>query len=92
MANEKSKGEVLAQEVSDMLNGFASTEMINFVKQMGREHRTLQQLFTKLCVRWFEHLHDCGERGQYDGRNEASVQLARAIFEKCYEDVHLPLI
>jgi hypothetical protein len=48
------------------------------VSAMARDHRTLQQHMTRLAVEWFEYLAAL-EPGQYDLRNEASVQLAKAI-------------
>ena len=46
-----------------------------FAEAMSRQHRTLQQNFTGACVAWLQHLASLDE-GQYDLRNEASVQLA----------------
>lgn len=46
---------------------------------MSREHRTLQQGFTRLAVAW---ILDLAKREHYDLRNEASVTLAKKIVEK----------
>ena len=48
------------------------------IKGMAIEHRTLQQAFTGLCLKWLCHLAELPEN-RYDGRNEASVKMAKAI-------------
>lgn len=66
------------QMVSDMLNsmGFNPEE---FCKQFTKEHRTLQQNFTRLCINW---LCTCASDDyRYDGRNEASHLIAKALIE-----------
>ena len=47
-----------------------------FVERMSREHRTLQQTFTRLCIKWLQHL---SQTEHYDLRNEASVEFAKSI-------------
>ena len=63
-----------------------------FVDEMSREHRTIQQSFTRLCVAWLMHLGlDVHE--QYDDRNAASVRLGRAFVENIPHDIrNLPTI
>jgi len=61
-----------------------------FAELMGREHRTLQQNFTKLCIAWFVHLSKVKE-GWYDLRNEASVKLGKEFVKKI-ENLYLPFI
>lgn len=66
---------------------FNVEEMVNWI---NRQHRTLQQSFTRLCVAWLKHLASLNEN-QYDARNEASVKLAKKIM-KNVEDDNLPFI
>ena len=63
------------------------------VATMHNEHRTLQQAFTRFVLAWLVHLAELKE-GHYDGRNEASVRIARKLLEgvDVKYDLHLPLI
>lgn len=72
--------------VSNYVNSM-SADYKEFAQLMGREHRTLQQNFTKLCVAWLKHL---ATTEYYDLRNEASVKFAQSIQDKL--DAQLPLI
>lgn len=90
-ANELRKEAITAYEsVSRFLNGRNSQDM---VQAIARDHRTLQQAFTGLAVAWLTHLANLSE-GQYDLRNAASVDLARAITRtrEWQEQSHLPYI
>lgn len=72
--SEKSKEN--ASKVAEMLNSF-NFDYEGFCKAMCREHRTLQQSFTRLCIHW---LCECStDEYQYDGRNEASHEIAKAL-------------
>lgn len=65
-------------KVSEMLNSF-TFDYEGFCKEMTREHRTLQQSFTRLCIQW---LATCAsDEYRYDGRNEASHEIAKALME-----------
>jgi hypothetical protein len=65
--------------VSVLINTMGDGDVISkFVEAMSREHRTLQQGFTRLVVAW---ILDLAHREHYDLRNEASVMLARKIVE-----------
>ena len=64
------------QQVSDMLNSF-SFNPEKFCEEMTKEHRTLQQSFTRLSIHW---LCTCARDDyKYDGRNEASHEIAKAL-------------
>lgn len=67
-----------AQRISDLLNSFQfNPERV--CQAMTREHRTLQQSFTRLCIQW---LCTCAsDEYQFDGRNEASHEIAKALIE-----------
>ncbi len=67
-----------------------------FVEAMSQEHRTLQQQFTGLCLRWFLHLSEL-DSNWYDLRNEHSVKVAKIIRARLEEEwgsagMHVPLI
>ena len=81
-----------AKTISDYVNNM-SFDPKEFVKFMDREHRTLQQSFTGLCLHWLKHLAEL-EEGHYDGRNEASVQIAKKLLKDMdlRYDLHLPFI
>lgn len=65
-----------ASKVTEMLNSF-TFDYEGFCKAMCKEHRTLQQSFTRLCIHW---LCECAtDEYQYDGRNEASHEIAKAL-------------
>lgn len=60
-----------------------------FCEEMTREHRTLQQSFTRLCLDW---LRTCASDDyQYDARNEASHITARDLLAG-KENQFLPFI
>ena len=73
--NEEREASAANDGVSRFINRNHSSDL---VKAIAQDHRTLQQGFTILCVAWLEHLATLPE-GQYDLRNAASVDLARAI-------------
>ena len=77
------------QAISRVVNCFAP-DVDTFTDEMSRQHRTLQQGFTGLCIAWLEHL-DQLESGQYDLRNQASVELAKRIVA-AVPDRYLPCI
>lgn len=61
---------------------------------MLREHRTLQQTFTRVCVEWLKVLSTVEH---YDDRNAASVKLAKDLMsipevKDLLENAGLPLI
>lgn len=65
-----------AEKVAVMLNVFGF-DNDGFCDAMCRQHRTLQQNFTRLCIAW---LATCASDDyRYDGRNEASHEVAKAL-------------
>lgn len=84
------EGKELARTVSNSLNCFGFDSRA-FCEQMKQEHRTLQQNFTRLCVAWLETLANM-EEWEFDGRNEASVTMARHIMESLDGKTELPFI
>ena len=67
-----------AKQVAEMLNSF-SFDYEGFCEQMTHEHRTLQQSFTRLCIHWLSTCAD--DDYKYDGRNEASHIVAKALID-----------
>ena len=66
------------RKVSDMLNSFSFSPE-DFCKEFTKEHRIIQQNLTRLCVHW---LCTCSSDDyRYDGRNEASHVIAKALIE-----------
>lgn len=93
MSNDKLDGKELARTVSHSLNSYGHDETISeFVEAMVREHRTLQQTFTKLCVEWFKALSEDHDSGRYDLRNEASCKLAKLVTELGVDKLAMPFI
>ena len=70
----------IVQQISDYVNRNSTFNLKYFGEKMGREHRTLQQCFTNLCVAWIRHLASVDQGGYgYDLRNEDSVMLAKKL-------------
>lgn len=71
---EKDMNQQIAEHIMTEVNHFFNTEKV--AEYMTREHRTLQQTFTKLCVDWLKQL---SEVEYYDDRNRASVEFAKSL-------------
>lgn len=71
------------QEVSNMLNSFSFMPE-EFCIEFTREHRTIQQNFTRLCIEW---LKTCAnEDYRHDERNRASHVKCKEIVETMSKD------
>ena len=64
--------------MTDFVNNYGHDPK-EFAKMMEREHRTLQQSFTKLCLKWIEHIAQ--EEYRTDGRNEDSKKTAQKLLQ-----------
>ena len=75
---QKQRTELAVKTMRDYVNG-SSHEMPEFCVLMGREHRTLQQSFTRLCLKWIHH----ASKDSYgtDPRNEYSKKTAKEIVD-----------
>lgn len=71
------EAERVVRTVSDFVNGYGHSSTA-FVNYMAREHRTLQQGFTRICLAWLKHLAALPDHA-YDLRNEHSVKVARIV-------------
>jgi hypothetical protein len=81
------KSKEIAEQITNYLNSF-SDKSKDFNEAMSRQHRTLQQNFTRLCLGWLEHCAS-PEYGT-DGRNEQSQEIAKVLlgeFEKRQADL-----
>jgi hypothetical protein len=66
------------ETVTDYLNSFSNKEK-EFIQEMNKEHRTLQQSFTKLCLAWLENC--ASEDYRFDGRNEQSHGISKDVLK-----------
>jgi hypothetical protein len=67
----------MAETIMGYLNNFSRKPTEELVEELLRQHRTLQQSFSRFCLRWFERLAESPYG--FDLRNEASVKLGREI-------------
>jgi len=86
----KEEAKKVVRALSDFVNSYSkNTELI---EAMSREHRTLQQKMTVVCLEWLIHLSEL-DGAWYDLRNKASVEIAKKIVEAVPEIKYgLPLI
>ncbi len=69
-------------KITDFVNSYGSNNK-EFIELMSREHRTLQQSFTRLVFMWIEH---CASRDyHYDGRNEATHKISKEVIEAFFK-------
>jgi len=89
MSPFEKEGKDLADRVSRFINSGTFQGQKAFIHHMSRDHRTLQQGFTRLCVEWIK----AQSKAKHDQRNQASVELCKEIVETIGEDsFFLPLI
>ena len=69
--------------VTDQVNTFSKIDS-EFCKVMSREHRTLQQSFTRLCLQWIEYVGSNDYK--CDSRNQASHDVCRFILQKIHSE------
>lgn len=77
----KEKGRNAAIQVSDIVNYSGGQGTDAFLEQMSREHRTLQQSFTRLCLQWLEQVSERKGPQFLDARNEASQKITSQMME-----------
>jgi hypothetical protein len=87
LQSAKPTTEEIVSIVSDYFNSYSSKEK-EFAEAMSREHRTLQQSFTKAVLVWLEHIAvpfrwegDKPVGYGVDGRNEASQNTAQKLLK-----------
>jgi hypothetical protein len=76
--------------VSDMLNHM-DFDPVRFCEFMQRDHRTLQQNFTRLCVEWLKTCASSDYRT--DGRNADSARVAHLLLDNVVQsELFIPYI
>ena len=79
----------LGEVVGRAINNYSFSNK-DFCKVMAREHRTIQQSFTRLCFEWIK---TCADMEHFDGRNEDSVMACRKLQKVIEEeDIGLPFV
>lgn len=71
-----------ARNISDIIND-CSLDEAYIAKKLANEHPTLQQNFMRICRNFIKMM---AEKTYYDGRNEASVEMAKKIVENWEEN------
>jgi hypothetical protein len=84
-------GKDVAKLMALFVNSFSIDEKA-FIETFSKEHRTLQQSFTKLCWLWLKKLDELGNDGWYDDRNKASVEFAQKVVRQFKDETYFPLI
>ena len=72
----------LVSQITDYVNSY-SLKPEEFIEAMSCEHRTLQQSFTRLVMKWLEHCASADYRT--DGRNEATHQISKRLIDAFQE-------
>ena len=72
-----------AQVVSNMLNSMGFNPEL-FCEEMAKDHRTIQQNFTRLCFEWIKKCAKDDYR--HDERNRASHVKCKEIVETMSKD------
>ena len=73
----------VALVMSDFVNSFSSDHKA-FVAEMAKDHRTLQQSFTKLCLKWIEYV--ASDDYRHDLRNQDSHTTCKAMIQAFQKD------
>jgi len=76
----------LVNEVTNFVNTFSTSKSDEFISEMSHEHRTLQQSFTRLCLKWIEYC--ASDEYRYDDRNKASHTVSKQLIEP-YQEKYL---
>lgn len=77
----------LVGEITNYVNSF-SLKSDEFITAMSHEHRTLQQSFTRLCLKWIEHC--ASDEYRFDPRNEASHETSKTLIEAYKDKTQMP--
>lgn len=78
MEREISRAEEAKTAMSRFVNSYG-VDSQEFIDLMSREHRTLQQSFTRLCLKWIEKVGS--EEYRTDARNEASKEVCHKMLQ-----------
>ena len=79
------KGEKVAKDLSNALNSMTFDKEVikGFVDGLTKQHRTIQQSSMRAIYELIGRWAKMGEEGQFDDRNQATVQFCQEIMEKC---------
>ena len=72
-----------AMEVSDILNSMGFVPEL-FCAEMAKDHRTIQQNFTRLCFEWIKTC--ASDEYRHDERNRATYVKCKAIVDTMSTD------
>lgn len=75
-------GKELAGKITDLVNYSGGQGQEAFLEQMSREHRTLQQSFTRLCLQWLEQVAERKGPQFVDDRNKDSQRIAELLMNE----------
>ena len=82
--------EELQKETAHFLNVICNEkEQQSFIELMSRDHRTLQQNYTRFVLKWIKAQ---AESEYYDLRNKNSVMLCKKIMDTIKDECYLPYI
>lgn len=81
---EKIEIQRLVEKITDFVNSYNIAED-DFISTMELEHRTLQQSFTRLCLKWLQHCASNDYR--YDDRNKGAHDVSKELV-KAFTDSH----
>lgn len=86
----EAEGNAVADAIGNYVNRQSNPEFL--ILGLRNQHRTLQQAFMRTVIAWIDHLATL-ESGQYDLRNQASVDFAKSIVKtQEWRDKYLPVI
>ena len=89
---QQAMARLTAKVITSYVNGY-NNNLPALIQEFRRDHRTLQQGVTRMCVLWLEECGKMKDEGDFDGRNEASVNLGKAFMDLIPRDkTALPLI
>ena len=74
----KDRSEKIVADLAKLVNSM-SFKPDYFIDAMSKEHRTLQQSFTRLCLKWIEYV--ASDEYRTDGRNEASHEICAQLLK-----------
>lgn len=82
------KGNKVAIDLSKALNSMNSNKEVirGFVDGLTQQHRTLQQCSMRAIYALIQRWAKMAEDGQYDLRNEGTVNFCQEIVDKCREN------
>ena len=81
MSESGKRGTEAAGAISLLCNYSGNEGADAFLEMMSRDHRTLQQSFTRLCLEWLEQVAERQGPQYVDARNEDSQRIAQQLMQ-----------